>query len=224
MSEKKNILDQVYNAGLVPVIRTDDKSEVMAIAESIFNGGLATIEVTMTVPGVLDVIKDLCKSFGNKAIIGVGSVLDADTARMAILAGADFIVAPTVDPATIAMCHRYSRPVIPGAMTPTEMLKAWENGSDMVKIFPADLIGGPGFIKAVKCPLPEIEVMPSGGVTLETAADYLNAGASVLSVGGGLLSKEILRTKDYKQLTQKTESFLKIIQSVRADQNALANQ
>ncbi len=223
MSAKKIIMDQLTRSCLVPVIRTDDKNKAMVIAESIFNGGLPTIELTMTVPGVLDAIAELRKLFGNKAIVGAGSVLDAETARMAILAGSQFIVAPTVDIETIKMCRRYSKPVIPGAMTPTEILKAWENGSDVVKVFPADLIGGPGFIKAVKGPLPHVELMPSGGVTLETTADYLKAGAKVLSVGGGLISKEILRTKDYKQLTQKTEAFLKIIHSVRAEQDTVKN-
>ncbi|MCG8550563.1 MAG: bifunctional 4-hydroxy-2-oxoglutarate aldolase/2-dehydro-3-deoxy-phosphogluconate aldolase [Desulfobacterales bacterium] len=223
MSAKRIIMDQVFQSGLIPVIRTNDKNRAMAIAEAVFNGGLPTIELTMVVPGVLDAIKELNNLFGDKAVIGVGTVLDAETARMAILAGAQFIVAPTIDSETVKVCHRYAKPVIPGAMTPTEILKAWECGSDVVKLFPADLIGGPEFIKAVKGPLDAVELMPSGGVTMETAEGYIKAGARVLSVGGGLVSKKIMESKDYKGLTQKTELFLSLIRSVREKINANQN-
>lgn len=219
MSAKNKIMDQLYQSGLIPVIRANDKSKAMAIAEALFNGGLATIELTMVVPQVLDAVKELCDLFGDKAVIGAGTVLDAETARMAILAGAKFIVAPTVDPGTIKVCHKYSTPVIPGAMTPTEILKAWEEGSDVVKLFPADLIGGPAFIKAVKGPLDEVELMPSGGVTMQTAESYMDAGARVLSVGGGLISKDIVKNRDYQGLTHKTEEFLSLIHSTRKSKN-----
>ena len=218
MPDKKTIMDRLYACGLIPVIRTDDKHQAMALGEAIFSGGLATIEVTMTVPGVLKIIEDLCKMYGDKALIGAGTVLDANTARMAILAGAEYIVTPCLDEETITLCNRYSKPVVPGAMTPTEVLKAWSLGADLIKVFPADLIGGPKYIEAlIKGPLPQVELMPSGGVTPDNAADFLKAGAKVLSVGGGLLDRSIVKAKDYRKLTQKTEEFIKLISETRSN-------
>ncbi len=224
MFSKKEILDRIFEYGLIPVIRTDDSHHAMALAEAIFNGGLPTIEVTMTVPGVLGVIEKLCSLFGDKALVGAGTVLDADTARMAILAGAEYIVTPCLDAETIAVCHRYSKPAIPGAMTPTEILQAWNLGADLVKVFPADLFGGPRFIKALQGPLPQVEVMPSGGITLESASGFIQAGASVLSVGGGLIDRQIMREKNYSALTQKTETFLEIIYEARKDTSTVPSQ
>lgn len=215
MLSKREILEQLFEYGLIPVIRTKDKHRAMTLAEAIFNGGLPTIEVTMTVPGVLQVIGDLCTLFGDKALIGAGTVLDADTARMAILAGAQYIVTPCLDAETITVCHRYAKPAIIGAMTPTEILSAWSLGADLVKVFPADLVGGPGFIKALQGPLPQVDVMPSGGVTLQTAPDFIRAGAAALSVGGGLIDRQITHEKDYRQLTRNTSAFLEVITEAR---------
>lgn len=216
MLSKRAILDQIFEYGLIPVIRTDKPHRAMTLAEAIFNGGLPTIEVTMTVPGVLQVIEDLRKLLGDKAMIGAGTVLDADTARMAILAGAEYIVTPVLDEETIAITHRYAKPVIIGAMTPTEILRAWSLGADLVKVFPADLVGGPDFIKALRGPLPQVDVMPSGGVTVDSAAGFIQAGAAVLSVGGGLIDPKLINEKDYTKLTRRTQAFLQIISETRA--------
>lgn len=215
MHDKKHIMDRLYDCGLIPVIRTDDKHQAMALAEALFDGGLATIEVTMTVPGVLRIIEDLRKLFGDKALIGAGTVLDADTARMAILAGAEYIVTPCLDEETITLCNRYSKPAVPGAMTPTEILKAWSLGADLIKVFPADLVGGPKYIEALKGPLPQVAVMPSGGVTLDNAVDFMRAGANILSVGGGLIDRSIIKRMDYQALTRRTETFVKLIAETR---------
>lgn len=219
MPNKRHIMDRLYDCGLIPVIRTDDEREAMATAEALFSGGLATIEVTMTVPGVLRIIGDLRKLFGDKALIGAGTVLDANTARMAILAGAEYIVTPCLDEETITLCNSYSKPVVPGAMTPTEILKAWSLGADLIKVFPADLIGGPKYIEALKGPLPQVEVMPSGGVTLDNVADFMRAGANILSVGGGLIDGSIVKQMDYQALTRRTEQFLKLISETRTSLN-----
>ena len=169
----------------------------------------------MTVPGALDVIKQTARSLGDKVLVGAGTVLDSETARHAILAGAEFIISPTVDFETIRLCRRYDKIVMPGALTPSEILQAWEQGADFVKVFPADALGGPSYIKAVKAPLPQVDLVPTGGVDFNTAADFMRAGASAVGVGSGLIDKKIVVAEDWDQLSQKTKEFIQVIAAAR---------
>lgn len=161
----------------------------------------------MTTPGALDVIAQAVGSFDQSVLFGAGSVLDAETARAAILAGAGFIVAPTFDAEVVALCNRYSIPVMPGCFTPTEALTAWEAGADMIKLFPASF-GGPDLVKAIRAPLPQLEIVPVGGVNLETAADFIRKGAAALGVGSSLINQQLLDANDMRELTRRAEEFI----------------
>jgi 2-dehydro-3-deoxyphosphogluconate aldolase/(4S)-4-hydroxy-2-oxoglutarate aldolase len=185
------------------------------VAGAIRDGGAPLLEIMMTVPGALDIIKEIVDLFGDTVLVGAGTILDSETARMAILAGAAFIVAPILDVATIRLCHRYSRIIMPGALTPTEILQAWELGADFVKIFPADALGGPAYIKAVKAPLPQVDMIPTGGVDIDTAPDFIRAGAAAVGVGSALIDKQIMAAKAWDRLTEKTEAFLQTISAAR---------
>ena len=220
MSTKSQILSRIVTSGLVPVIRTARAEDAIALAEAIRQGGAGALEITMTVPGALDVLKTLSQSVAGSVAIGAGTVLDGPTARAAILAGAEFIVTPCLDPDTIAVCRRYGKVVIPGALTPTEILRAWENGADLVKVFPADLVGGPRYLKAIKAPLPQVELIPTGGVEIDTAAAFIRAGASAVAAGGGLIGRGDTTPAGLTELTRKTEAFLKVIREARAAEPA----
>ena len=168
----EHMKSEILRCGFVPIIRTDNSEVAIRVAEAIRNGGAFLLEITMTVPGALDLLKHLSQSFSDEVLLGAGTVLDSQTARAAILDGANFIIAPTLDIETIRLCKRYGKVVIPGTLTPTEILQAWELGADFVKIFPADALGGPAYIKALKAPLPQVDMIPTGGVNLDTAADF----------------------------------------------------
>ena len=177
--EKLNI---VRETGIIAIMRAQSSGQLMAAADAIKAGGVRVIEVTMTTPDALDIIAQASKKYGDAVLFGAGSVLDTETARAAILAGAGFVVAPTLNLDVIALCNRYSVPVMPGCYTPTEALTAWEAGADMVKLFPAEF-GGPGLVKAIRAPLPQLEIVPVGGVNLNTAADFIKAGSAALGCG-----------------------------------------
>ncbi len=162
--------------------------------------------MTLTTPGALGVVEQAVKKFGDAVLFGVGTVLDSESARAAIFSGAQFIVAPTLKLETIALCKRYSVPVMPGAYTPTEILAAWEAGADIVKVFPADSLG-PQFIKAVKAPLPQVRLCPTGGVSLANVADFFKAGADVVGVGGDLINSKLLEAKDFAEMTARAKRF-----------------
>jgi len=215
MIAKETVKNEILRCGFVPVIRVADSDIAVRVAEAIRDGGAPLLEITMTVPGALDVIKRISLSLGDKVLVGAGTVLDSDTARLAILAGAEFIIAPTVDFETIRLCRRYGKIVIPGALTPTEILQAWEQGADFVKVFPADALGGPAYIKAVKAPLPQVDMVPTGGVNFNTAADYIRAGAAAVGVGSGLIDKKFIADEAYDQLAQKTKDFIQVIADAR---------
>ncbi|MGD2272780.1 MAG: bifunctional 4-hydroxy-2-oxoglutarate aldolase/2-dehydro-3-deoxy-phosphogluconate aldolase [Desulfobacterales bacterium] len=201
-----NPLESIIESGVIGIMRADSSEQLLKAADALKAGGVIAIEVTMTTPGALEVINKATTKYGDEILFGVGSVLDPETARSAILSGAQFVVCPTLNLDTIEICKRYSVPVVPGAYTPSEILTAWEAGADMVKIFPAS-IGGPSLIKAVKAPLPQIEVVPVGGVNLNTAADYIRAGASALGVGSSLINKKALEAQDYKKITENARLF-----------------
>jgi 2-dehydro-3-deoxyphosphogluconate aldolase/(4S)-4-hydroxy-2-oxoglutarate aldolase len=200
-------LDFIYEKGVVAIMRANSSDQLLAAADAVKAGGVNAIEVTMTTPGAIDVVKQATAKYGDDVLFGVGSVLDPETARAAILAGAQFVVCPTLNLETIKMCKRYSIPVVPGAYTPTEALTAWEAGADMVKIFPAS-IGGPAIIKAIKGPLPQIKLVPVGGVNLNTTADFIRAGAEVVGVGGSLVNQKLLEAQEFDQIAENARRYV----------------
>ncbi len=208
---------QILEIGLIPVIRADSSDIAMRAVDAIRQGGISVLEITMTVPGAIRIIEDVARRFGSDAIVGAGTVLDSETARACILAGAQFIVSPALDLDTIACCRRYSIPVMPGAMTPSEVVTAWKAGADFVKIFPANALGGPSYLKALKAPLPQVELVPTGGVSLKTASDFIKAGAAALGVGTDLVDTAALRTGEYHVITTRAKQFLGIVKEARAE-------
>lgn len=202
----ENVLNKLVDGGVVAIMRAGSSDQLIAAAEAILSGGVTSIEVTMTTPGALDVIKQATSQFSHEVLFGVGSVLDAETARVAILAGAVFVVCPTLNLETIKICNRYSVPVLPGAYTPTEILTAWEAGASLVKVFPANF-GGPGYIKAVRAPLPHVKLVPVGGVNLENTAEFIRAGASAVAIGSELVNQKLLDTGDFSEITRRANAF-----------------
>lgn len=203
---KNDILDTIMEAGVVAIMRAKSADQLLEAAEAVLAGGVKAIEVTMTTPGALDVIRQAVNKFGSNVLFGVGSVLDPETARSAMLAGAQFVVCPTLNIKTIEICKRYSVPVMPGAYTPTELLTAWEAGASVVKVFPASA-GGPAYIKAVKAPLPQIRLAAVGGVDLTNTADFIRAGVDIVGVGGELVSQKLLDAKDFASITERARRF-----------------
>ncbi len=213
--DKQEVMARIRDVGIVPVIRAESADEAGRVISAIRAGGVSVLEITMTVPGAVSLIADVARQFGNDAVVGAGTVLDADTARAVILAGARFVVSPSLDVATIACCRRYSVPVMPGALTPTEVVAAWQAGADIVKVFPANAVGGASYIKALKAPLPQIELCPTGGVSLETAADFIKAGACALGVGNDLVDLKALRAGQSQAITDKAKRFVEIVKTAR---------
>jgi 2-dehydro-3-deoxyphosphogluconate aldolase/(4S)-4-hydroxy-2-oxoglutarate aldolase len=203
-SEKLNLIRET---GIVAIMRAKSSEQLIAAADAIKAGGVSVIEVTMTTPGALNVIETAKEKYGEAVLFGAGSVLDPETARAAILAGADFIVAPTLNLDSIVLCNRYSIPIMPGCYTPTEALTAWEAGADMIKFFPASF-GGASLVKAILAPLPHLEIIPVGGVNLDTAADFIRKGAAALGVGSSLVNQKLLDANDLDELTQRAKAFI----------------
>ncbi len=203
-------LDVIRATGVIAIMRAKSSDQLLQAADAIRVGGVRAIEVTMTTPGALSVIEQASSRYGNDVLFGAGTVLDAESARSAILSGAQFIVAPSLDLATIALCRRYSVPVFPGAFTPTEIVAAWQAGADMVKVFPASL-GGPALIKALKAPLPQIDLVPVGGVELDNAADFIRAGSAALGVGSALVDQKLLDRGDFAALTERARGFIEAV-------------
>jgi len=213
--EKREVFNRMISEGLVPVIRVTSASEAIDVSDAIKNGGVSFIEITMSVPGAIDVIKELTKKYKDEIIMGAGTVLDTETGRAALLAGAQFIVSPILNLDLIHLAHRYSAVVIPGTMTPTEILTAWNAGADMVKVFPAAQLGGPDYIKAIRGPLPQILLVPTGGVNLQNAGAFIKAGAAALGVGGELVDKKAIQERKFNIITENTKTFLKTIREAR---------
>jgi 2-dehydro-3-deoxyphosphogluconate aldolase/(4S)-4-hydroxy-2-oxoglutarate aldolase len=211
---KAEKLARIRDTGVIAIMRAQSSNQLVAAAEAIRTGGVNVIEVTMTTPGALDVIAQATDKYGQQVLFGAGSVLDTETARSAILAGAGFVVAPTLSLPVIALCNRYGVPVIPGCYTPTEMLTAWEAGADMVKLFPAS-IGGPDQVRAILAPLPQLQIVPVGGVELSNAADFVRAGAAALGVGSSLINQKLLDTGDMTELTRRAAAFVEEVRKGR---------
>ncbi len=212
---KSDRLDLIRETGVIAIMRAQSPAQLIAAADAIKAGGVCVIEVTMTTPGALEVIAEATRRYGDTVLFGAGSVLDAETARAAILAGAGFIVAPTLNRDVIALGNRYSIPVMPGCFTPTEMLTAWEAGADMVKLFPAE-IGGPALVRAIRAPLPQLEIVPVGGVDLTTAADFIRSGAAALGVGSSLVNQKLLDAGAMAELTRRAAAFIEEVKKGRA--------
>jgi 2-dehydro-3-deoxyphosphogluconate aldolase/(4S)-4-hydroxy-2-oxoglutarate aldolase len=211
---KSQVMDQVYAGGVVAIMRAKSSDQLLSAADAILEGGVNAIEVTMTTPGAIDVIRQARERFGSEVIFGVGSVLDSETARATILAGAQFVVGPTLDIPTIQLCKRYSVPVIPGAYTPTEVITAWQAGADMVKIFPASF-GGPGYLKAIKAPLPQVRLVPVGGVDIDNTAEFIRSGADIVAVGSSLINQVLLDKGDLKAITERAKRFREEVEAGR---------
>jgi 2-dehydro-3-deoxyphosphogluconate aldolase / (4S)-4-hydroxy-2-oxoglutarate aldolase len=193
-------VEAIYEDGVIAVVRLDDTGRLPAVVEALAAGGVRAIEVTMTMSGALDALAELSLACGDRLLVGAGTVLDAETARLAILAGARFLVAPTFRPAFVEICHRYDVVAMPGAYTPTEILTAWEAGADLVKVFPASALG-PGYLKELTGPLPQLRLVPTGGVTVENAGAFLAAGACAIGVGGAMLPRDAVARGDLEQVT-----------------------
>jgi 2-dehydro-3-deoxyphosphogluconate aldolase/(4S)-4-hydroxy-2-oxoglutarate aldolase len=213
--EKVAVLRELREIGLVPVLRADSIEQALGLADAIAAGGVTVLEVTMTVPGAIEVMRRLAEQ-RPEILIGAGTVLDAETARMCILEGAQFVVSPALNVATIEMCHRYSVAVLPGALTPTEIVTAWQAGADVVKVFPASAMGGPKYLTSLKGPLPHIEMIPTGGVMLGTAAEFLEAGAFALGVGSDLVDKKMIAEGRPEVITDIARKYLKIVKAFRS--------
>ena len=212
--DKAKVLAELKGIGLVPVLRADSVEKALALAEAIAAGGVTVLEITMTVPGAMQVMRKLAETRPD-ILIGAGTVLDPETARMCILEGAHFVVSPALNLRTVEMCQRYSIAVLPGALTPTEIVTAWQAGADVVKVFPASAMGGAKYIKTLKGPLPQVEMIPTGGVSLGTALEFLEAGAFGLGVGADLVDVTALREGRHEAITENARKYLEIVRGHR---------
>jgi 2-dehydro-3-deoxyphosphogluconate aldolase / (4S)-4-hydroxy-2-oxoglutarate aldolase len=220
MSDRAEICRRIEEVGIVPVIRLPSAQLAMRAAEAVFDGGIPIFEITLTIPDAIGLIRALSDGYGGRAIVGAGTVLRADDARACINAGAKFIVSPGTDLPTIEVARSRDVPVMPGALTPTEVMTAWNAGADMVKIFPCSAVGGARYLRALKAPLPQVKLLPTGGVNLETAGDYLAAGATALGIGSELVDPEIVRKGDDDVIRERAERLLAIVREARARRTA----
>src|SRR5512136_1272189 len=207
-------VQQIMSCGVVAIVRMDDAAGLGQVAQAIKAGGVDVIEFTMTTPGALDIIEKSSAEFGASVLLGAGTVLDTETARAAILAGARFLVSPTFNPAVIDLAHRYDVAVLPGTFTPTEMLTAWEAGADLLKVFPATALG-PQYFKDVLAPLPYLRMVPTGGVSLDNAGDFIKAGAVAIAVGSNLVDRKAVKDERWDALTATAAKFVAAVQSAR---------
>jgi 2-dehydro-3-deoxyphosphogluconate aldolase/(4S)-4-hydroxy-2-oxoglutarate aldolase len=213
---KTEVLKRIRDTGLIPVVRAESSDQAMRAVAALKAGGLDVLEVTMTVPGAIEVIRAMLSEYGSGTLIGAGTVLDPETAQACIQAGAQFIVSPALNEETIKFCRREGVAIFPGALTPTEVVRAWKAGADAVKVFPAGAVGGASYLKALKAPLPQIELIPTGGVSLKTAADFIKAGAMALGVGADLVDSQALRDGNSVLITERARQFLDIVRMTRA--------
>jgi 2-dehydro-3-deoxyphosphogluconate aldolase/(4S)-4-hydroxy-2-oxoglutarate aldolase len=211
------ILRSILDIGVVPVVRTSSAESAVKAIEAVYRGGIRAAEITMTVPGAIKALEKLADTFGDKLVLGAGTVLDPETARMCMLAGAQFFVTPALNLKTIEMAKRYSKIIMPGALTPTEIVTAWEAGADFVKVFPCGALGGAKYIKSLKAPLPHIEMVPTGGVSLETTADFLRAGAAAVAVGAELIDAKTISEGRYEVFEERARQFLAEVAKARGN-------
>jgi 2-dehydro-3-deoxyphosphogluconate aldolase/(4S)-4-hydroxy-2-oxoglutarate aldolase len=212
--QKWKLIDRIVECGLVAVVRTDAPATATKIADACMEGGVVALEITFTVPGAAMVIEELSKRFSRgEILLGAGTVLDPETARVALLAGAQYIISPSLNPDTARLCNRYQVPYMPGVATPREVVEAMECGTDIIKVFPGESLG-PTFVKAVKAPLPQAQLMPTGGVSVKNVAEWIKAGAVAVGVGGSLVAGA--KTGDFASITTTARQFLEEIRKARA--------
>jgi len=217
--DKHNVLERIHSVGVIPVVRAASADEAISVAEVIGEGGIPILEITMTVPGAVAVIDELSKRYGDEVLVGAGTVLDQEAAHACIEAGAQFVVSPSLNLQTIEMCKQHSIAVFPGALTPTEVVTAWQAGADAVKVFPCSAVGGPKYLRALKAPLPQIKLIPTGGVSLSTAKDFIAAGAWALGVGADLVNTEAIRSGERESIIAAARSYVTAIREARAVSN-----
>src|SRR6266851_1451320 len=212
---KEQAASRIVEIGIVPVVRASSAEYAIQAAEAVCRGGIPIVEMTMTVPGAIEAISHLVKSAGAGVLIGAGTVLDAETAQRCVDAGAEFIVSPGFDLETVTLVKRLGKLMIAGALTPTEVILAWKTGSDFVKIFPCGAVGGAKYIKALKAPLPQVPLIPTGGVNLNTAADFIHAGAAALGIGSELVSADALKSGNLNQIVEASRKYAAIVREAR---------
>ncbi len=209
-----SVTEHIERSGVVAIVRLDDYTHAPDMARALFAGGVEAVEFTYTNPAAGDAVRATKAAMGDAMMVGAGTVLDPETARAAILQGADFIVTPTVQLDTIQLCNRYSVPTVIGAFTPTEILTAWQAGASIVKVFPAS-VGGPRYLKDVRGPLPQVKLMPTGGVSVETAGDFIAAGAVGVAAGGNLIDAATVMSRDWDTLTNRARELVEAVQQAR---------
>ena len=214
--EKVWVLKRIEEVGIVPVVRATSSEEAIAVAEVIREGGIPIVEITMTVPGAINVIAELSKRYGDEVLVGAGTVLDPETARSCIAAGAQFIISPALNILTIELCKLQRIAIFPGALTPTEVVTAWDAGADAVKVFPCSAMGGPSYLRALKAPLPEIRLVPTGGVSLATAKDFIAAGAWSLGVGSDLVNTKAINSGARDSVVAAARNYVTAVREARA--------
>jgi 2-dehydro-3-deoxyphosphogluconate aldolase / (4S)-4-hydroxy-2-oxoglutarate aldolase len=219
--DKKAVRERILQVGIVPVVRASSSAEARTAAEAVSKGGIPIVEITMTVPGAVEVIRELAKSFSpDELLVGAGTVLNPEQAQRCLDAGAQFLVSPGFNAKTVALAAAEKRLIMAGALTPTEVIAAWEAGSDFVKVFPAGNVGGPKYIKALKGPLPDVPLIPTGGVNLQTAAEFLEAGAAALGIGGELVHPGHLKSGNTEAIVDAARTFVAIVKETRSKKSA----
>jgi 2-dehydro-3-deoxyphosphogluconate aldolase/(4S)-4-hydroxy-2-oxoglutarate aldolase len=213
--EKANVRSRILEIGIVPVVRASSAREAMMAVDAICLGGIPVAEITMTVPGAIEIIREVSKTRGNEVLVGAGTVLDADTARRCVDAGAQFLVSPGLDLKTVEYAVKESKLIMAGALTPTEVITAWKAGADFVKVFPCGQVGGPSYIKALRGPLPQVPLVPTGGVNLNTAVDFILAGCAALGVGGELVQAAALKAGKPEIITETARKFIDLVKQAR---------
>ena len=220
---KVDVLKRIEQVGVIPVVRATSSDEAIAVAEAIGEGGIPLLEITLTVPGAVGVIAELSKRYGNDVLVGAGTVLDAEAARACIDAGAQFVVSPALNLQTIEQCRKEDVPIFPGALTPTEVVTAWQAGADAVKVFPCSAVGGAKYLRALKAPLPQIKLVPTGGVSLTTAKDFIAAGAWALGVGADLVNTRAMQAGDRQSVVDAARNYVAAVREARGAINVNEN-
>lgn len=210
-------LKRILDGGIVAVVRSESSESLVGVVKALAEGGVTAAEITFTVPDAVEVIRQVRRDVGDAVVLGAGTVLDPETARAALLAGAEYIVSPAVNLEVIRLCRRYDKVVMPGAFTPTEVVSAWEAGASVVKVFPAD-VGGPAYLKALRGPLPQVRLMPTGGVDLTTAEAFLRAGACCLGVGSSLVEPKAIAASDFSRIRDLARQYAAIVRRMREPQ------
>jgi 2-dehydro-3-deoxyphosphogluconate aldolase / (4S)-4-hydroxy-2-oxoglutarate aldolase len=214
--DKQQVRDRIMEVGIVPVVRASSSREARIAAEAVCQGGIPIVEITMTVPGALDVIRELARNNPSKVLVGAGTVLNPEVARRCLDAGAEFLVSPGLNVGTVEFAVREGTLIMAGALTPTEVIAAWESGADLVKVFPCGQVGGAKYIKALRGPLPQVPLVPTGGVNLNTAAEFIEAGAVALGIGGELVQADALKSNKPEIIVENARKFLAIVKQARA--------